>query len=181
MSPIFRVKPTRAKVIFRPDSKRSKLGKETPEQTPWGNMTHEKSWRMSQSDPSGITPEGVSNLQTAPAWNHDRPTVPILFKSLPPIRDDLVTETSESQDETVQECLPHLAGTAHPNKTVDDFTPHGVPRLERDDHIDFLRKAIQNARFIAYDAARPWVVYWALTGLCLLGVDVEPYREQYGP
>ena len=110
--------------------------------------------------------------------DQDIPTVPALFTSPPPIRDDLITISSEDQDETVDRCLPYLAGIADPNKTLFDFTPRGVARLERDDHVVFLTDALQNATYMAYDAARPWCVYWALTGLTLLGVDVGKYHQR---
>ena len=106
------------------------------------------------------------------------PGVPPLFTELPPIQDTLITETSTSQDGTVQDCLPFLAG-ARPDKTEFDFTPAGVPRLERDDHIDFLIENLQDAKYIPYDAARPWLVYWCLTGLSLLGKDVTQYRQRF--
>lgn len=118
------------------------------------------------------------HLQSNPVNDQDRPLIPNLFTSLPPIKDTLVTDTSELQDGTVEDCLPYLAGIANPSKSLFDFTPHGVPRLEREDHVDFLTDALQNAKYMAYDASRPWVVYWALTGLSLLGEDVEEYQER---
>lgn len=110
-----------------------------------------------------------------------RPAVPALFTSSPPIQDELITTSSENQDETVKECLPYLAGIADPSKTLYDFSPYGVARLERVDHIRFLRQALQNPRYILFDALRPWCVYWALTGLSLLDVDLEEYRQRYTP
>ena len=107
------------------------------------------------------------------------PAVPVLYTSLPTIKDILPTETSVAQDETVQECLPYLAGTADPSKTQSDFTPCGLPRLKRENHVDFLKEHLEDARYIAFDAARPWMLYWCLTGLCLLGEDVEPLRERW--
>lgn len=110
--------------------------------------------------------------------NHDPPPVPALFTTPPPIRDDLITKSSTDQDETMEQCLPYLAGTADPDKTLFDFSPAGVPRLEREEHVQFLRAAVQNARYIPYDAQRPWCVYWALTGLSLLGQDVSEYQQR---
>jgi len=105
----------------------------------------------------------------------DRLAVPETFTSFPPIRDPLITDTSISQDETVEVCLPHLTGTG---KSTFSLNTIGVPRLEREDHVDFLRTAIQDARFIPYDASRPWIVYWSLTGLNLLDENVETYRKR---
>lgn len=101
--------------------------------------------------------------------------VPQLFTSLPPIRDPLVTNTSLSQDETVRQCLPFHAGTS---RSLFDLNSQGLPRLRKEDHVDFLNDSIQNAKHIPYDALRPWVVYWSLTGLSVLGEDLEKWRDR---
>jgi protein farnesyltransferase subunit beta len=102
--------------------------------------------------------------------------VPDLFTSLPNIRDLLNTETSQVQDETVQECLPFLSGT---QKWV-NFNDHGVPHLDRKRHIQFLHKSLRKLPpgYVAADASRPWMFYWALAGLCTMGEDVSEYRER---
>lgn len=117
---------------------------------------------------------------TQMASTHRQPTIPKLFTSLPPIRDPLVTETSVVQDETVQSCLPFLAG-AGGSKSPSDFNAYGLPHLERRQHIRFLHTSLRDlpSGFVGYDASRPWIVYWALTGLALLGEDVSVYRERY--
>lgn len=106
------------------------------------------------------------------------PPIPTLFTSWPPIRDELVTETSESQDETVRECIPFLNGSLG---SFHDHNEHGLPRLARDKHIHFLHGTLEKmpAAFVGFDASRPWIIYWALTALSLLGEDIEPYRERY--
>ena len=110
----------------------------------------------------------------------DRPPVPDLFTSPPPIRDALVTETSDVQDETVRECLPYLSGSVDPSKGPFDFNPHGLPPLEREKHIAFLHNVLGTlpAAYVGFDASRPWILYWALTGLHLLGDDISQYRER---
>ena len=105
------------------------------------------------------------------------PAVPALFTTLPPIKDSLTTQTSSAQNQTIEDCLPHLAGSTR-GKNRFDFTPSGLPRLDRDGHIDFLKDHLESARFVAYDASRPWVVYWCLTALCLLGEDITKYRQR---
>ena len=99
-------------------------------------------------------------------------SVPGLSAPEPRIRDALKTETSKAQDETVQSCLPLLAG--------DDVESGAVPRLERQRHIAFLQGSLGNlpSGFVAADASRPFMLYWALTGLYLLGEDVSKYRER---
>ena len=107
----------------------------------------------------------------------DGPNVPSIFKSLPPIKDPLTTETSISQDETIQECLPFLAGEG---RSLFDLNHHGIPGLEREKHIEYLHERLGElpAGFVAFDAARPWLIYWTLTGLCLLGENVDQYRSR---
>lgn len=102
-------------------------------------------------------------------------TVPQIFTSLPPIRDALVTDTSHSQDQTARDCLPLHAGTS---RSLFDLNPQGIPRLNREAHVNFLNEAIQNAIHIPYDALRPWIVYWTLTGLSLLGENLDKWRTR---
>lgn len=107
-----------------------------------------------------------------------RPGVPALFTGPPAIRDPLTTETSKLQDETVAKCLPHLQGVQNTQKGP--FNPHAVPALQRDDHVAFLYDALEDypAGFVALDASRPWMVYWSLAGLSLLGEDVRHFRDR---
>lgn len=102
------------------------------------------------------------------------PSVPDIFASLPPIQDTLVTDTSLSQNDTVQICLPLLKNTG---KSSSELNSYGIPSLKREDHIKFLKNTIQNARYIVCDAVRPWVIYWSLTGLSALNEDVKAYRK----
>jgi protein farnesyltransferase subunit beta len=103
--------------------------------------------------------------------------IPDLYTSFPLIRDILTTETSQVQDETVQECLPYLTGRSGKFTT---YNKDVVPHLDRTRHVRFLHKSLQNlpSPFVAADAARPWFFYWALCGLRALGEDVSSYRER---
>ncbi|OAX78820.1 hypothetical protein ACJ72_06869 [Emergomyces africanus] len=105
-------------------------------------------------------------------------SIPDLFTQLPPIRDQLVTETSTTQDATVDQCLPFLKGLA--SSQNGPFNQFGVPRLDRDAHISFLYDSLESypERFVGLDSSRPWMVYWALTGLHLMGEDVTKFRER---
>ncbi|KAL1958166.1 hypothetical protein VTO42DRAFT_5021 [Malbranchea cinnamomea] len=104
--------------------------------------------------------------------------IPSLFTNLPTIRDALVTETSQTQDETVEQCLPFLKGRS--SSLYAPFSEFGLPRLYRHVHIAFLYDALETfpAKFVGLDASRPWMVYWALAGLYLLGEDVSKLRKQ---
>ena len=102
--------------------------------------------------------------------------IPDLFTHLPPIRDLLNTESSQIQDETIQECLPFLSGI----QEGIPYNQHGVPHLDRKRHVAHLRKSLKNlpAAYVAADASRPWMFYWALAGLSTMGADISAYREQ---
>lgn len=107
----------------------------------------------------------------------EMPSVPALFTTWRPIRDGLETETSTLQDETVQECLSFLNGS---EASLSDCDTNALPRLDRAKHIRFLHRSLTTlpAAFVGFDASRPWVIYWALTALSLLGEDITQYRER---
>lgn len=102
--------------------------------------------------------------------------IPDLFTKLPPIRDLLNTESSQIQDETIQECLPFLSGLEDDLR----YNDHGVPSLDRGRHIAFLRKSLMQlpAAYVTADASRPWMMYWAMAGLSAMGVDISEYRDK---
>ncbi|KAG9228979.1 CaaX farnesyltransferas-like protein beta subunit Ram1 [Amylocarpus encephaloides] len=100
---------------------------------------------------------------------------PDLFTGLPYIRDLLMTETSRVQERTIEECLPFLTGA----EEEIEYNAHGVPNLDRKRHIAFLHKGLRKlpAPYVAADASRPWMFYWALAGMHAMGEDVSQYRE----
>lgn len=106
------------------------------------------------------------------------PAIPALFSELPVVRDKLITETTEQQDETVKKCLEFLAGSHGSQKGP--LNRHGVSPLLRDEHIGYLYDSLEDypPGFVAMDASRPWMIYWALAGLSLLGEDVTKYCER---
>ncbi|KAL4788267.1 terpenoid cyclases/protein prenyltransferase alpha-alpha toroid [Aspergillus varians] len=125
----------------------------------------------------------TSPLVSAPSKQRVRmaePTtaIPALFTEPPVIRDKLITETSELQDETVKKCLPFLGGFHSSQK--DPLNRHGVSPLMRDEHIGYLYDSLEDypPGFVAMDASRPWMIYWALAGLSLLGEDVSKYSQR---
>ena len=75
----------------------------------------------------------------------------------------------------MDECLPFLTGEELGRKNS-----HGIPSLDRERHLKFLRKQLGDlpAGFMAADASRPWFFYWCLAAMSLLGEDVAPYRER---
>lgn len=110
-------------------------------------------------------------------------SIPPAFSAPPLIRDSLITATSSAQEETIQETLPLINASAESARGPFDYNEYGVPRLDRLQHIDFLKDALGEhpAAFVGIDASRPWMVYWALMGLHLLGEDVTEYRMRYVP
>src|SRR5271169_7151969 len=57
-----------------------------------------------------------------------------------------------------------------------------TPPLDKDRHITFLtRLGLQTQLprpFVALDASRPWMMYWTLCALKLLGEDITPHRQR---
>lgn len=107
-----------------------------------------------------------------------RAGIPALFSEPPAIQDPLITETTELQNETLEKCLPFLKGFHNSQK--EPFNQHGVPALQRDDHLEYLFDALEDypPGFAAMDASRPWMVYWALASLSLTGEDVSQFRTR---
>lgn len=101
--------------------------------------------------------------------------IPDLFTTSPPIRDVLETATSQAQDETMETCLPFLAG----EDDYFQYNENGLPRLDRQRHARLLHSTLEKlpGRFVAADAARPWFLYWCLSALVLLGEDVSDYQR----
>ncbi|KIX00949.1 uncharacterized protein Z518_10015 [Rhinocladiella mackenziei CBS 650.93] len=106
--------------------------------------------------------------------------IPAYFREPPILIDSLETETSTLQENTVNECLPLLNGANDPTRNPFDFNRFGVPNLEREDHINFLHDNLAEfpAPFVGIDASRPWMVYWALLSLYVLGEDISPFRSR---
>ena len=107
-------------------------------------------------------------------------TMPDLFLHRPRLQDEELTLTSEAQRETVEECVPLLGAVTDPSRNPFDFNEYGVPELNRDDHIDFCHENLAQfpAPFVGLDASRPWLVYWGLLSLYLLGEDATSMRQR---
>ncbi|KAG9247261.1 CaaX farnesyltransferas-like protein beta subunit Ram1 [Calycina marina] len=137
---------------------------------------------LSQDDIESITDENCLPSLSQPAPIMSAATaraamIPEVFKNLSPFRDLLNTQTSQAQDKTVQECLPFLSGESADFKY---YNYHGLPHLDRKRHIAFLHKSLKKlpAPYVVADAARPWMFYWALSGLTTMGEDVSEYRKR---
>ena len=106
------------------------------------------------------------------------PNVSLVFCETPLIQDDLQTVTSQAQKATLDEVLPYILGSAG---DLHKLNSNGLPKLKRDAHVKFLRKTLEKmpGAYTAMDAVRPWILYWTLTALSLLGQDVSEYRDRY--
>ncbi|KAJ5899747.1 hypothetical protein N7495_004491 [Penicillium taxi] len=120
----------------------------------------------------------ISSGMASQESQEPRPGIPAVFTQPPLIRDPLVTETIDLQDATLEKCLPFLKGVH--DKQSGPFNAYGVPTLNRDDHVAYLYDALEDypSGFAMMDASRPWMVYWSLTGLFLMGEDPIQFRER---
>ena len=116
---------------------------------------------MSQQPPATMSQQSDENEQS-------EQRVPLWMQSTHAIDDAFPTPSSELTVETIEECLPLLLSN-------DGSTPN----LQREAHIRYLRHILKGlpARFTALDASRPWLFYWSLLALALLGEDVTTFRE----
>lgn len=97
----------------------------------------------------------------------------------PPItrQESLVTETSNAQQKTEAVCMPYLLLEESEGLRRNSF---GLPHLSRDTHIHCLHNVFKRmpAPYMVMDASRPWLFYWALQGLTILGEDVSHYKQR---
>ncbi|CAG8046150.1 unnamed protein product [Penicillium salamii] len=121
-------------------------------------------------------PNPVSQSQK-PKKKMTRPGIPAIFTQPPAIIDPLITETTDLHNATRDKCLPFLKGT---HSSQADLNQHGVPALKRDLHVGYLYDSLEDypSGFVAMDASRPWMVYWGLAGLAMLGEDTSRFRER---
>jgi protein farnesyltransferase subunit beta len=93
-----------------------------------------------------------------------------------PIKDSLVTDTSETDAEVAKVILPYLEG--NPNKF--SLNAFGIPKLQRQRHEGMLKKIIGDypAGAAPMDAARPWIIYWSLQSMTALGIDISGYQKR---
>lgn len=108
-------------------------------------------------------------------------SIPSLFRKPPPLQDPIVSSTTVAQQETIDECLPFLTAALDPTENPLQYNEFGIPKLRVEDHVDFLHQNLSQfpARYVGYDASRPWLVYWGLLSLYLLGEDVQFARRRW--
>jgi protein farnesyltransferase subunit beta len=136
-----------------------------------------------QNNPRSAYHPQAAKSSTMAGAGAARYTTPSALSTPPRIRDSLVTATSAAQDKNIEETLPLIKAAAEGNRAPLEYNKYRVPRLDRLQHIDFLTDALGEhpARFVGIDASRPWMVYWGLMGLHLLGEDATDYRTRLVP
>src|ERR1700753_808617 len=127
---------------------------------------------MAASNPTASRPSVQSNLTDRISGPDEDPTdetmtipaVPSIYTTLPILKDDLETETSRIQDQTVDDILPFMS--LQNVEDPEDLNSFGVPKLQKAKHIRFLKKIETDypPLFVAADATRPWMVYWSMAG-----------------
>ncbi|KAJ5928669.1 hypothetical protein N7466_007625, partial [Penicillium verhagenii] len=166
MPPIIAAKPRR-KVRFQ--SSNSSATKPPPTQS--SKSTNQKRPGLLRQTKSLTSAEKMAS-QAA------RPGVPDLFTQPPSIRDPLVTDTTDLQDATLEKCLPFLKGIQ--SSQSGPFNACGVPAFQRDSHVTFAYDSLEDypGGFMSLDASRPWMAYWGLASLFLMGEDPTRFRER---
>ena len=80
----------------------------------------------------------------------------------------VITRSTELLEQTARVCQHFLA--------------QPTPPLDKDSHVTFLTRLGLMAQlprpFVALDASRPWMMYWTLCALKILGEDITPHRQR---
>ncbi|OMP86445.1 Protein farnesyltransferase subunit beta [Diplodia seriata] len=123
---------------------------------------------MDDDCPKGEVVPDLAELSIAP-----KP--PALYSTLPPLFDSLKTQSSEDQRDTVERILPFHAENPDSLK----LNSHGIPHLLRQKHLEYAEDGLADypAQFVAMDASRPWIPYWSLFAVAILGGDTSEFRE----
>jgi protein farnesyltransferase subunit beta len=113
--------------------------------------------------------EVVNPMHTVPLWLDER---------YPVIQDDLITSSSIAEENVRNDCVPLLMGEVQFDLPLNS---HGLLQLRRFDHLRFLHSNLGKlpAPYVALDASRPWMFYWSLAGMAMLGENVqEKYKQR---
>ncbi|CAK7272441.1 CAAX farnesyltransferase (FTase) subunit beta [Sporothrix epigloea] len=132
------------------------------------------------SDQYNTGPSNNTTYPFSPVQGHIPIMIPDHFTHMPAVRDTLVTDTSEMQDETATMCLSAIANLDVTSGGAATLNRFGVPHLDRARHARFLHRSLEPlpSTFVGYDPSRPWLLFWCLNGLSLLGEDVSVYRDR---
>ena len=87
------------------------------------------------------------------------------------IDDELETQSSVLIQDAAETCIPLIQSPLP-----------GVLDLARDKHLNSLHSLLADglpAGYTALDASKPWLLYWALMALSLLGYEGSAYTHRY--
>ena len=88
--------------------------------------------------------------------------------------DGFPTHTSDEQWH-LESALRSFAPPQNSDSSVAD------KQLERNAHINFLVRILLQglpSRAVTQDASQPWIIFWVLQSLCILGVGLDPDNKQ---
>jgi hypothetical protein len=60
----------------------------------------------------------------------------------------------------------------------EEVMPVAEAELAHDKYLKMMLEGPYPKQFVAADATRPWMLYWALAAMSMLEVDLSEYREQ---
>src|SRR5271154_3032732 len=93
-------------------------------------------------------------------------SVPDTVEAMPTL---VITRSTEALEQTARACHWQLSNP--------------TPPLDKDKHIVFLTRLGLMPKlpraFVSLDASRPWMMYWVLCALRVLGEDITPHRPRY--
>lgn len=107
---------------------------------------------------------------SAKAINNAMPgqDIPLWMQQEYQLQDEFQTKSSELVKQTAKDCLPFLFEAIE-----------STPELAKQKHVVFLTNMLGRLPngYTGLDASRPWILYWTLMALSLLGHEVSRYRE----
>jgi hypothetical protein len=122
--------------------------------------------------PTRQSPNARHKRRTTPSGNkmrfparHTCPPEEAIDAAMPAL---VITRSTELLEQTARACEASLSAP--------------TPPLEREKHVAFLTKLglidVLPKGYVSLDASRPWMMYWTLCGLKMLGEDITPHRER---
>lgn len=112
----------------------------------------------------------IQELKESTKNNNNSKMAPVKV-DLTPVVDNYQTASSELQHETEASILPFFEGASE-----EDY------KLKKEKHGKFLKTMLGELpmQFKSLDASRPWMIYWGVNALMLLGMDVEDLKKYIG-
>ena len=90
--------------------------------------------------------------------------------------EGIETFTSEDQIKVEESIIPLLESAwLKPTDTSEGHPTEDTVKLERRSHINFISTALNGLPqgYVSLDASKPWILYWTLHALNLLGIELS--------